>query len=494
MSKTIALVFPNQLFENNPLFDESIDEFVLIEEHLFFNQYPFHKQKLAYHRVTMKTYARFLESKDHATSYIDSTDENSDIRTYLKNISEGVSKLVWIDPCDFYLSQHLHGGVDSANLEYQVLSSPMFLTSKEDLADFFEQDKKRYFHHDFYQIQRKRFGVLMDDGEPEGGKWSFDDENRKKYPKKKTPPTIEHPDPDDLSKKAVDYVNEHFSDNPGELNGFPLFPSDFESAQEWLTTFLNERFEEFGDYEDAIVKDEIYLNHSVITPMLNTGLITPEHVLDEVIKRYREQDTPINSVEGYVRQIIGWREFMRGLYEFKGVQERTTNYWEFDREIPPSFYDGTTGIEPLDDTIKKVLQTGYCHHIERLMILGNFMLLCEFHPDSVYRWFMELFIDSYDWVMVPNVYGMSQFADGGIMATKPYISGSNYIKKMSDYGKGDWQKTWDGLFWRFMDKHRDFFKKNPRMNMLVSTFDKMSSEKREGHLTAAEKFLEKLDQ
>ncbi len=157
------------------------------------------------------------------------------------------------------------------------------------------------------------------------------------------------------------------------------------------------------------------------------------------------------------------------------------------------FYTGETGIVPVDNVIGKVLKTGYCHHIERLMVLGNFMLLCEFDPDEVYRWFMELFIDAYDWVMCPNVYGMSQFADGGLMATKPYISSSNYLMKMSDYPKGEWQQVWDGLFWRFMHTKRDFFEKNPRLGMLIKTFDKMPKKKQNQHLKAAEDFLNLLD-
>jgi len=176
----------------------------------------------------------------------------------------------------------------------------------------------------------------------------------------------------------------------------------------------------------------------------------------------------------------------------KGSVERTNNFWGFERKIPESFWTGETGIEPLDQIIQKVLKTAYAHHIERLMVFGNFMLLCEFNPDEAYRWFMEMFIDAYDWVMVPNVYGMSQFADGGLMATKPYISGSNYLMKMSDFKKGEWQKTWDSLFWRFLHVHRDFFGKNPRLNMLVHTFDKMNSEKQNSYLKTAEKFLENI--
>ena len=198
---------------------------------------------------------------------------------------------------------------------------------------------------------------------------------------------------------------------------------------------------------------------------------------------------PLNSLEGFIRQIIGWREFMRGVYVTKGSEERVRNFWGFSRKIPKSFYDGTTGIFPVDETIKKVLETGYCHHIERLMVLGNFMLLCEFDPDEVYRWFMELFIDAYDWVMVPNVYGMSQFADGGLMSTKPYVSGSNYLMKMSDYPKGQWQEIWDALFWRFLDIHRAFFLKNPRLGMLVKTFDKWDESKKKSVHQLAENYI-----
>jgi deoxyribodipyrimidine photolyase-related protein len=186
----------------------------------------------------------------------------------------------------------------------------------------------------------------------------------------------------------------------------------------------------------------------------------------------------INSLEGFIRQMIGWREFIRGVYIYKGTKERTTNFWKFNKNIPASFYEANTGIEPIDTSIKKLIHTAYNHHIERLMILGNFMLLCEINPDKVYQWFMEMYIDAYDWVMVPNVYGMSQFADGGLMATKPYISGSSYVLKMSNFKKGTWCETWDSLFWHFMNKHRNFFLSNPRLGMLIKTYDKMSDEKK----------------
>jgi len=199
-------------------------------------------------------------------------------------------------------------------------------------------------------------------------------------------------------------------------------------------------------------------------------------------------------LEGFIRQIVGWREYIHLVYEREGRRQRTRNFWGFTRTIPTPFWKGETGIAPVDAVIKKLLQCGYSHHIERLMIMGNFMLLCEFNPHEVYRWFMELYIDSYDWVMVPNTYGITQFADGGLMMTKPYISGSNYIMKMSNYKKDNtWQPVWDGLFWRFMYVHRAFFKSNPRLSFLLRTWDKMSAATKEKHLHAANNFLSKLD-
>ena len=256
--------------------------------------------------------------------------------------------------------------------------------------------------------------------------------------------------------------------------------------------FFKERFHDFGAYEDAIVAKEGILNHSVLSPLINAGLLSPKYIVSEAVAYSEKNGIPINSIEGFVRQIIGWREFIRGIYETRGRIERTKNFWGFTRKIPSSFYTGTTGIEPIDNVIKKVLETGYCHHIERLMVLGNFMILCEFDPDEVYRWFMELFIDAYDWVMVPNVYGMSQFSDGGIFATKPYISGSNYLKKMSDCKNGAWQEIWDSLFWRFMNVHRDFFQQNPRLSMLLRTFDRFDAEKQRRLMDGAEEYLQSL--
>jgi len=492
--KEANLVFPHQLFEDSPLPDNGLP-FYLVEEHLFFQQFAFHKQKMAYHRAGMKFYQQYLESKNTEVFYIDAGDKRSDIRRLLTELGKkGVKTLNYIDPVDDWLEKRIEKASRENGIKTDWHSSPLFLNSKKDLEGFFNPEKKKFFQATFYKDQRIKHDILLEDGKkPVGGKWSFDSENRKRYPSGKTPPALQHPRADKVYREAVEYVKKYFADNPGELMQEPLYPYTYRQAREWLKDFLEQRFEGFGPYEDAIVKDETFLHHSVLTPMLNNGLLTPKEILKEALSYAREHEVQINSTEGFVRQIIGWREFIRGMYVFRGGRQRTTNFWDFKRKIPPSFYDGSTGIEPLDHTIKKVLKNAYCHHIERLMILGNFMLLCEFDPDEVYRWFMELFIDAYDWVMVPNVYGMSQFADGGLMSTKPYLSGSNYLVKMGNYTKGDWQKTWDALFWRFMHVHRGFFLKNPRMGMLIRSFDKMSETKQNNYLDTAEDFLKSLD-
>lgn len=490
---TVNLIFPHQLFEASPLLENDFPIYI-IEEYLFFKQYNFHKQKIAFHRATMQYYATFLNDKNREVVYIDAFKEASDIRALIPMLkAQGVSSIHYIDPVDNYLQKRIEEGCVTEKIKSTVYNSPLFINTSEDLQPFFRSDKKKYHQTTFYTEQRTKDHILIDpDGKPTGGKWTFDTENRKKYPAKKIPPAIQFPDTDAYYKEAVDYVNTHFPDNIGQLGVSPLYPINFKTTKAWLQQFLEQRFLEFGTYEDAIVAEHSILNHSVLTPMLNVGLVTPQYIINESIAFAKTHHIPINSLEGFVRQIIGWREFIRGIYESRGTYQRTRNFWGFTKPIPKSFYDGTTGIYPIDQTIKKILQTGYCHHIERLMVLGNFMVLCEFDPDEVYRWFMELFIDSYDWVMVPNVYGMSQFSDGGLMATKPYISGSNYLMKMSNYKKDEWQPTWDGLFWRFMDKHRAFFKKNPRLGMLVSMFDKMPQEKRLQHIKNAENYLNTL--
>lgn len=477
----VNIVLPNQLFKHSSLPDDA-EKWILVEEHLFFNQYNFHKQKLVFHRSAMLQYQSFLEDKGYAVEYISGSDEASDIRVLMQKRKE--DEIHIIDPIDDWVTRR----IKESHQKVYFHENPSFITYKVSDYEYF-QGKKQYFHHHFYQSQRKRLNILMDSqGNPAGGKWSFDEDNRKKYPRKKQAPSVQVPVLNPHTQKAVASVKSDYESNIGELDTF-IYPTNYTDAESWFEQFLDYRFTEFGVYEDAIVGKESILHHSLLSPLINVGLLTPQYVIEKVLER--SEEFPMNSVEGFIRQIIGWREFIRGVYELEGRKQRTTNFWGFTRKIPSSFYDGTTGIVPIDQTIQKVLKTGYCHHIERLMVLGNFMMLCEFDPDEVYRWFMELFIDAYDWVMVPNIYGMSQFADGGLMTTKPYLSGSNYIRKMSDYKQGDWCEVWDALYWSFIAKRKDFFKSNYRLSMMVRMWEKKSKEKQEELLGIAENWLEK---
>lgn len=491
---SVTMIFPHQLFKAHPALDLRRSVY-LVEEWLFLRQYNFHKQKLVLHRASMKFYADWLTKQKYQLNYVETTEAKNDIRKLMMALSkQKINEIHIADVVDNWLLKRIREACLQYKIELIIYPTPGFLNTMDEVKDYFD-NRKTYFQTDFYSHQRKIRKILLEkDGKPFGGKWTFDAENRQKYPKKETAPVVKFPKENNYLKEAKEYVDKQFANNYGSIDAPHFFVCTFDEAEKWLDDFIENRFQHFGIYEDAIVTKEHILHHSVLTPMLNIGLLTAQQVLNKVLNEAAKHNIPLNSLEGFVRQIIGWREFIRIVYEREGGKQRTTNYWQFNRKIPESFWTGTTGIPPIDETIKKILKTGYCHHIERLMVLGNFMLLCEFDPDEVYRWFMELFIDSYDWVMVPNVYGMTQFADGGLMTTKPYISGSNYLMKMSDYEKGAWQAVWDGLFWRFMHVHRSFFLQNPRLGMLIKTFDKMPVEKQQTHLKNATDFLNQLDQ
>lgn len=488
-----ALIFPHQLFENHPALRDA-EVCVLVEDPLFFRQYRFHAQKLLLHRASMQHYAGQLRLEGRRVFTVTSDEllRHDEAGRLLKTF--GVTRVQWTQLNDDWLEQRWRSSLAVHQIPCQELGDPHFLTPNT-IFDQMAADRRKWFFTDFYVAQRKRLGILLESGDrPVGGKWSFDVDNRKKLPKDIEIPDVQWPDakrfPGDTSmlSESTSYVVSQFPDRLGQMESFH-YPATHEQARHCLKDFLDHRFSEFGVYEDAISARDAVLFHSLLTPALNTGLLSPQEVVDAAMER--SDDVPMNSLEGFIRQVIGWREYMRGVYYRFGRRQRCSNFWGHQNRLPASFYDGTTGIEPVDTVIRRVLKTGYCHHIERLMILGNFMLLCEIHPDDVYQWFMELFIDAYDWVMVPNVYGMSQFADGGRITTKPYISGSSYVLRMSNFRRGDWCPIWDALYWRFIDRHRSFFAGNPRMSVMVKQLDTMGS-KLEQHRKVADKFLNTL--
>ncbi len=487
MKKTAALFYPHQLFANNPTVLRANAAY-LIEEPLLFTQFNFHKQKLVLHRASMKFYESELKKRKIEVRYIDASEigETKAIGEILK--ADKVTDIIYTDPIDDWLDRRLTKSLKQIGIAGTRVDSQMFVNSAKEIEDYFV-GRASFSMARFYQRERERRKILMtSDGKPVGGKFSFDTENRKKLPKNIEIPAILRPRKNKFVEEAVEYVDENFSKNYGEAGDF-AYPVTFDQAESWLDNFLKERLELFGDYEDAVSKDEAFIFHSLLTPMLNIGLLTPQQVIDKTLAHAKKYNTPINSLEGFVRQIVGWREYMRGVYVALGRNQRITNFWKHKRKLPRSFWTATTGIEPVDNVIRKVLRNAYSHHIERLMIMGNFMVLTEIDPDDAYRWFMEMYIDAYDWVMVPNVYGMSLQSDGGIITTKPYISGSNYIRKMSDFPAGEWCEIWDALYWRFIAKHEKFFLANLRLSMMPKLLAKMDTEKRERLMNTAVNFL-----
>ncbi len=484
---THHLLFPHQLYSELP----AAGHVHMVEDELYFRQYNFHQQKLLLHRASMQAYADTLREAGKTVTYWESEQVPSLQPVFEQLQQDNVQSLTYYETSDDWLEQRLQEYGKRFGITLVQLDNPNFLNSAGTIQEELQQDKN-YFMTSFYIRQRKQRGILLeDDGKPLGGKWSYDTDNRKKIPKGLSIPQIPLTKTTPYHTEAQDYIATHFPNNYGSAKDI-FYPVTHEAAAQWLDTFLEQRMATFGDYEDAMVADWHFLFHSVLTPMLNIGLLSPQQIINCTLEAHREFNFPLNSLEGFLRQIIGWREYMRGIYLLEGRKQRTSNYWGFSRTLPESFWNGTTGIDPIDQTIRKLLRTGYNHHIERLMVLGNFMLLCEIHPDAVYEWFMSLYIDAYDWVMVPNVYGMSQYADGGLITTKPYVSGSNYIRKMSDYPTGVWCEVWDALFWRFIHVHHDTFAANPRMQRMTWMLDKMDASKRNGHLARAERFLQKL--
>lgn len=475
--KTVNLIFPNQLFKDLSLINNKNKTF-LIEDYEFFNAYNFHKQKLVLHRASMKFYESFLNKNGFDVDYIEFKENWVE---YLKKF--GVDEIITYELNNFELEEK----IIKSGFKFSFYKSPMFLSSNEEFAEFFSS-KKHYSQTTFYIYMRKKYKLLLDKAsKPIGGKWTYDKENRQKIPANFKVPPLPQIKENVYVKEAKKYINKHFPNNIGSLELFN-YPITFAEVNLCINNFIQNRLENFGIYQDAIVENNSYLFHSNLSFALNIGLITPQELVTKIISA----NVSLNSKEGYIRQIIGWREFVKGIYYLIGKTQIESNFFKCKNNLNHKFYTGETGILPIDNVIKKLLRTGYANHIERLMVLGNFFLLCEITPQAVYHWFMEMSIDSYPWAMCANIFGMSQFADGGLIVTKPYIASSNYIKKMSNFNSNNWCKILDCLFWRFVYKNKVFFNKNPRLSILVSNLNRKDSDEIKKQIFIAENFLNRL--
>ncbi len=519
--RKLRLVLPHQLFEAH-FAEPTGTVFVLIEHDLLFRQYAFHSHKLVLHRASMSRFAQRLRVAGHVVEYLESdaaAPSGQQVAALVRRHSP--TRVTWFDVVDDWLERDLTRALAAGGYAAAAddeLETPNFLTDRAQLDSWFAHNESRM--HEFYIWQRRRLGLLLDGDGPCGGRWSFDADNRKRVPRGYVPPTVSrfrghpsvHPqgafDLDALMSPAppsngrdegkeqvelaVAWVREEFPHAPGDPTTF-AWPTTADEAREHLREFVRTRLDDFGPYEDAISAEHPFLNHSLLTPALNIGLLDPREVLQMTLSSARA-DTPLASLEGFVRQVIGWREYMRATYRLRGRELRTSNVLGHTNRLGRGWWTASTGLDPVDLVIRRVLATGYAHHIERLMVLGNAMSLLRIHPDDVYRWFMEQFVDAYDWVMVPNVYAMSQFAAGETVTTKPYVSGSNYLRKMSDLPSGAWTEAWDALYWDFVAHHRAVFARNPRTQMTIALLQNMEPETLARHRARAQGLLQDPDE
>ncbi len=485
----VLVILGNQLFPVGCLPPPSATTVFMAEDYGLCTYERHHQQKIVLFLAAMRAYAEELRAAGYQVHYVKL--DTGDRRPYEDKLAEVFpvqfeARLVHFEIEDKAMENRLIEFATEHCVERRELPSPMFTCSRVDFSQFASR-KNRLLMGEFYKQQRRRLNVLIDEnGEPTGGRWSFDADNRKKLPRTDVPPDIPPAQRTAHVDDVIALVKREFSDHPGDADGF-FWPTTRQQAEAWLDDFVANRIQKFGPYEDAITTRSATVYHSVLSPCLNLGLLLPDDVLRKVLSHVEE--APLQSIEGFVRQVIGWREFVRGIYREFSERQHDDNFWSHERHLTDAWYTGSTGIPPLDDTIRTAVRLGWTHHIPRLMVLGNLMTLCEIHPRSAHRWFMEMFVDSSEWVMGPNVYGMGLFSDGGIFATKPYICGSNYLLKMSDYSRGPWCDVVDGLYWRFIDKHREFFAGNPRLALMPRALDRLKPDRRERIFGLAEDFI-----
>ena len=486
--KSLFLILGNQLFPQKHLKSYKNSIFFMSEDYGLCTFQKHHKLKLILFLSSMRSYADDLKKNKFKIHY---EDLNKNFKTpYEKKLESFIKKnkineLISFEIEDKFFEKKIILLTKKLKIKWRVIPSPMFINTRDDFKQYLSKTKKPFMAN-FYKIARNKTDILMDKGKPKGGKWSFDEDNRKKLPSSIKIPAMLTANETPHTKKLKKEIDKLFPNHPGKVDNFWL-PTTYSDAIKWLDHFISKKFNLFGDYEDAVDTSNNFLFHSALSPLINLGLITPEIIVERI--RKVENKIKINSYEGYVRQIIGWREFIRGIYQNYDKQLEENNFFKHKNSLTKNWYSGCTGLDPLDHSIKNAVKYGYTHHIERLMILCNIMNLCEIEPKQVYNWFMEMFVDSSDWVMSPNVYGMGLFSDGGIFSTKPYICGSSYFMKMMNFKRGPWNDIMDGLYWRFINKNRKFFQTNPRLNMMVVIFDKMKDERKNNIIKKANQFI-----
>jgi deoxyribodipyrimidine photolyase-related protein len=460
-----------------------------------------HPKKIALVFAAMRKFAAALEADGWRVAYtrLDSNENAGSIVGELLRRAQqtDAQSVICTEPGEWRLVNKL----THAPIKTTILPDDRFLASHTEFEGWAEGRKQLRMEY-FYRDMRRKTGLLMDGDQPEGGQWNFDHDNRKPAPAKIKPEGPLRFEPDEATREVIELVEARFGDHFGELKPF-WFATTRAQALKALDHFIEHSLPTFGDYQDAMLRGEAFLFHAILSPYLNIGLLGPLEVCQAAEKAYRDGAAPLNAVEGFIRQIIGWREYVRGIYFLEGPDYAKRNVLKQTRDLPAMYWGGETKMACMDAAIAQTSRHAYAHHIQRLMVTGNFALLAGIDPSQVSDWYLEVYADAFEWVEAPNVVGMSQFADGGVIASKPYVSSGAYINRMSDYCKGCAykvsQKTGEGacpfntLYWHFLDRHRERFSNNARMGNMYRTWDRMDADKRSTVLADADAVLARLD-
>ncbi|WP_299917295.1 cryptochrome/photolyase family protein [uncultured Roseobacter sp.] len=460
-----------------------------------------HPKKIALIFAAMRKFAARLREDGWDVRYAqldDTQNAGSIVGELLRRAEEtGASEVLVTEPGEWRLIDKLK----HAPIKTHILPDDRFIASHQEFEDW-AQGRKQLRMEYFYREMRRKTGLLMEGSDPACSKWNFDHDNRKPAPDDVDFNGPMQFTPDETVEEVLALVEARFDGHFGQLRPFWFATTEGE-ARRALAHFIANALPKFGDYQDAMLAENRFLYHAVISAYINIGLLDPLEVCEKVAAAYDAGDVPINAAEGFIRQIIGWREYMRGIYFLEGPDYPARNELGHDRDLPDLFWGAETQMRCLSKAVVQTRDEAYAHHIQRLMVTGNFALLAGIDPGQVHEWYLAVYMDAFEWVEAPNTVGMSQFADGGIIASKPYVSSGAYINRMSDYCKGCAysvsKKTGEGacpfnlLYWHFLDRHRDRFKSNARMGNMYRTWDRMDADRRKTVLAEAEGFLKRLE-
>jgi deoxyribodipyrimidine photolyase-related protein len=460
-----------------------------------------HPKKIALILTAMRKFAAQLRAEGWQVLYTELDDtENSGsiVGELLRRAAEtGAKGVLATEPGEWRLIESL----GTAPVEIEMLPDDRFIASHAVFETWAEGRKQLRMEY-FYREMRRRTGVLMEGDAPAGGQWNYDHDNRKPPPDDLSYSGPLRFDPDEETEAVLELVSRRFDTHFGDVRPF-WFATTREQALQALSHFIKGGLPKFGDFQDAMIDGEAFLFHAVISPALNIGLLGPLEVCRAAEAAWKAGDVPINAAEGFIRQILGWREYVRGIYFLEGPEYVRCNALGHDRALPGFFWGGDTHMRCVASAVSQTREHAYAHHIQRLMVTGNFALLAGVDPEAVHDWYLSVYADAFEWVEAPNTLGMSQLADGGIIASKPYVSSGAYINRMSDHCKSCTysvsRKTGDGacpfnlLYWHFLHRHRDRFSKNPRLGNIYATWERMDETRKKQVLQDAEAVLSALD-